>query len=227
MIRISDYANEKLYQTLSSRLGRRKSYGPPPAFYWFRNVVSEVNAIDTYSKIGVGEHQYNMANSLGVVYFSCEYINNQRVIFVTDIDFNDKAIDNWRGLKSKNVGITPQNNQSANNKAEVKYQPLNKTLFGYRYVKDTNNGRYNLLNKEGKLITQWFSNIRPKRQPYGKYNIIALINIEGRAYALGLDGQTYSMNRTWKELYSESKRLRLRRIIENTVRQALNRILMR
>ena len=206
MIVWSKNANEKLYQTLSSRLGRSKSYGSPPVFYWFRNVVSEINSIDTYPKIDVGEHQYNMANSLGVVYFSCEYINNQRVIFVTDIEFNARAINNWQGLKSKNVGITPQSNQSANNKAEVKYQPLNRSLFGYRYVKDTNNGRYNLLNKEGKLITQWFSDIRPKRQPYGKYNIIAYINIGGMAYALGLDGQTYTMNRRWKELYSESKR---------------------
>ena len=85
MIRISDYANEKLYQTLSSHLGR-----------------------------------------------DCKYINNQRVIFVTDFKFNTRAIDNWRGLKSKNVGITPQNNQSANNNAEVKYQPLNKYIVPIR-----------------------------------------------------------------------------------------------
>ena len=181
MIRISDYANEKLYQTLSSRLGHSKSYGPPPAFYWFRNVVNEVKRIDTYSNIPKGKHQNNMTNSLGVVYFDCKYINNQRVIFVTDFKFNARAINNWQGLKSKNVGITPQNNQSENNKAEVKYQPLNRSLFGYRYVKDKNNGCYNLLNKEGKLITQWFSDIRPKRQPYGKYNIIAYINIGGMA----------------------------------------------
>ena len=224
MIEVSDYANEKLYQTLSSRLGRRKSYGSPPVFYWFRNVISEINSIDTYPKIGIGEHQYNMANSLGVVYFSCEYANNQRIIIVTDFKFNTRAINNWQGLKSKNVGITPQNNQSENNKAEVKYQPLNRSLFGYRYVKDKNNGCYNLLNKEGKLITQWFSDIRPKKQPYGKYNIIAYINIRGQAYALGLDGQTYSMNREWKELYSESKRLRLRRLIENMVRQVISEI---
>lgn len=165
-----------------------------------------------------------MTNSLGVVYFDCKYINNQRVIFVTDFKFNARAINNWQTLKSKNVGITPQNNQSENNKAEVKYQPLNRFLFGYQYVKDKNNGCYNLLNKEGKLITQWFSDIRPKKQPYGKYNIIAYINIGGLAYALGLDGQTYSMNRRWKELYSESKRLRLRRLIENMVRQVISEI---
>lgn len=220
MIEVSDYANELLYQTLSSHLGRRKSYGPPPIFYWFRKVISEINAIDTKSNIPKGKHQYNMANSLGVVYFDCKYINNQRVIFVTDIDFNSRAINNWQALKSKNVGITPQNNQPT----KVKYRRLKRTLFGYGYVKNTDNGRYNLLNKDGKLLTQWFSDIRPKKQPYGKYDIIAYINIGGMAYALGLDGQTYTMNRRWKELYSESKRLRLRRLIENIVRQVISEI---
>lgn len=242
MIRISNYANEILYQTLSSHLGRRKSYGPPPVFYWFRNVISEVNTIDTCSKIGIGEHTYNMANSLGVVYFSCEYINNQRIIFITDFKFNARAIDNWQTLKSKNVGITRPNKQNTSTHSGVKYKLLNKYLFGLRYVTD-NRGHYNLLNKEGNLLTQWFTKISPYKEPYGRYKIIAFINIGGWAHALSESGQTYSLDRTWTELYAESleklddiiteavrnnKRAirvttesHLRRIVENAVRKAL------
>ena len=54
-------------------------------------------------------------------------------------------------------------------------------------------------------MTQWFRNITtPFKQPYGQYRIITHLNIDGFAYALSMDGQTYPLNRMWKEVYGES-----------------------
>lgn len=86
-------ANETIYNTFCEYLGRRNSYGPPPIFYWFRNIIAEVQNIDTYTDIATGSHKYNMSDSLGVVYYTCKYVKTQRVIIITDFEFNQTTIN--------------------------------------------------------------------------------------------------------------------------------------
>lgn len=75
-------------------------------------------------------------------------------------------------------------------------------LFGYSFVMNDKK-EYNLIDGNGKLLTQWFKAIKPLKQPYGKYQIIAYINVGGFFCALGYNGQVYNMNKTWNEVYTE------------------------
>ena len=112
---------------------------------------------------------------------------------------------------------------------------------------------YNLIDGNEKLLTQWFNAIKPLQQPYGKYQIIAYINVDGYFCALGYDGKVYNMNKTWKEMCAENRHLlntsifisiiieqidknmkhritltesKLNQVVENTVKEMLNEMQM-
>ncbi len=92
-----------------------------------------------------------------------------------------------------------QSNLSTKNK----YRKLTKKpLYGYSFVMNDKK-EYNLIDNSGRLITDWFKAIKPLQQPYGKYQIIAYINVKGWLCALGQNGKVYNLNRTWRETYME------------------------
>lgn len=89
----------------------------------------------------------------------------------------------------------------------IKYRRLTtKPLFGYSYVMNDKK-EYNLIDNNGRLITDWFKAIKPLKQPYGQYQIIAYINTGGWLCALGYNGKVYNLKRTWREAYMESTKI--------------------
>lgn len=95
-------------------------------------------------------------------------------------------------------------------------------MFGYTYVIN-NNKEYNLVDAKGKLVTQWFKNIKPLSKPYGNHQIIAYVNIGGYMYTLGYDGKTYCLGKLWSDTYlSECINILLNDMLRNIHPQNLN-----
>lgn len=144
---------------------------------------------------------------------------------------------------------------SQNSQGKISYRKLRtKPLFGYSFVMNDKK-EYNLADDNGKLLTHWFKSIKPinKPEPYGKYQIIAYINVGGYFCALGYDGKVYNINKTWKEMCAENRRLlntsifisiiteqieknmkhritltesKLNQVVENAVKEMLNEMQM-
>lgn len=200
---ITKRANDKLFQIVSNNVGRKISYGPPPVFYWYRKVIEETKCIEQLSRIRRGNNIYRLPYRLGFVYFTCEYVKRNRIIIITDFYFNLRAINTWYLNRGHAAGIIKVNPPQ---KPKKPYRLLSskKPLFGYRFVMNDKK-EYNLINDDGKLITKWFRMIKPFKKPYGKYQIIAYINVGGFAHALAYDGKVYGLNRTWKAMYTERR----------------------
>ena len=213
MIIITKYARNKLLKILSDNLHISSRYGPPPIFYWYRNVIVESKNIKNCRYLRRGNYKYCLGQTLGVAHVKCDYIGRKRVLIITDYDINTKVLFSW-GNRHDNSGLIPKDKKNYQSKS---YRKLTtKPLFGYTYVMN-NKKEYNLIDKNGKLITQWFRNIQPLSKPYGKYQIIAYININGYLYALGYNGNTYNMNTTWNDAYlNECISILLKEKLRNT-----------
>lgn len=126
--------------------------------------------------------------------FGCEKIkeNNVDVFYIRDAE----------NCKNLTISLQPPKQQSSTKKD---YRILRtKPLFGFRFVMHNKTKEYNLIDNDGKLLTQWFKNIkRPFQTPYGKNKVIAYINIGGIAHSLHLDGTTQDLNRTWLNFAGE------------------------
>ena len=104
---------------------------------------------------------------------------------------------------AQNMHGLPPSSKFSTFSVKTKYRRLTKKpLFGYPFVMNAKK-EYNLIDNNGRLITQWFKAIKPFQKPYGKYQIIAYINVGGWLCALGYDGKVYNLNRTWSEAYME------------------------
>ena len=90
MIRLTDNAENKLFQIISNNVGRKISYGPPPVFYWYRKVIEETKRIEQLSRIRRGNNsQYGGDNPCedSSSHF-CKYIN----ILVITLDIPDMLL---------------------------------------------------------------------------------------------------------------------------------------
>lgn len=166
-----------------------------------------------------GEYKYKLGFALGIAHVKCEYVGRKRVLIITDYEINTEALFSWYKNTSQN-GIVPREKK--------KYEPkgfrklTTKPLFGYTYVMN-NNKEYNLVDAKGKLVTQWFKNIKPLSKPYGNHQIIAYVNIGGYMHALGYDGKTYYLGKLWSDAYlSECINILLNDMLRNIHPQNLN-----
>ena len=218
MIEISEYAYRVLLKVLSANLHISSDYGSPPIFYWYRRIIAETQNIENSRYLRRGDYKYNLQYSLGIAHVKCEYVGRNRVLIITNYDINTRALFSWKSMSS--VG-------GMMSRTRVRPTPLGyrrlrtKPLFGYRFVMNGTK-EYNLIDQNGKLITQWFRNIKRLPKPYGKYQTIAYLNIEGHLCALGLYGKVYDMNRLWKDMYSESINLLIRDALKHIQKQQLN-----
>lgn len=218
MIEISEYAYRVLLKVLSDNLHVSSDYGSPPIFYWYRRIIAETQNIENCRYLRRGDYKYKLGYSLGIAHVKCDYIGRNRILLITNYDINTSALFSWKNMSSAS-SMMPR--------TRVRPTPLGfrrlrtKPLFGYRFVM---NGKkeYNLIDQNGKLITQWFRNIKRLPKPYGKYQTIAYLNIGGHLCALGLYGKVYDMNRLWKDMYSESINLLIRDAFKHIQKQQLN-----
>lgn len=122
---------------------------------------------------------------------------NNEVYFIKDAE-NCKNLDiplnQWK------------HNNSTNNISKKDFKILRtKPLFGYRFVLHNKTKEYNLVDKDDKLVTQWFTKIyRPFKEPYGPNKVIAYVNIKNYAYALMIDGQVHSLDKKWENFIGEN-----------------------
>lgn len=96
-----------------------------------------------------------------------------------------------------------------------------KPLYGYSFVMNDKK-EYNLIDNNGRLITQWFKAIKPFQKPYGKYQIIAYINVRGEFCALGYDGSVYGLNKLWQEMYAENKNILDSKLFMNIITEYID-----
>lgn len=200
MLIIKKDASQKLIRILSENLRITTSYGSPPIFYWYRNMIEETKKIEGCRYLRRGEYKYQLGYSLGIAYVKCEYVGKTRFLIITDYDINTNVLFSW-GTQHGDSGII-QTSKSLKSRKPFK-RLTTKPLFGYSYVMNDRN-EYNLIDNNGNLITDWFKAIKPLQQPYGQYQIIAYINVGGWLCALGYNGKVYNLKRTWREAYMEN-----------------------
>lgn len=219
MFEITKYARTKLLNILSAKMHISSEYGAPPIFYWYRNVIIESRNIESCRYLQKGDYKYRLGLSLGVAHIKCDYIGGKRIVLITDYDINTNMLFSWN-RQSGEGGLIPKSKEKQKSKG---YHIITtKPLFGYRYVMN-NKKEYNLIDANGKLLTQWFRNIQPLTKPYGKYQIIAYINIGGCLCGLGYNGKVYNMNTAWNDAYlNECVCILFNEIFHDFKRQHLN-----
>ena len=220
MIIISKNAQNQLHHIFKVNLRFSSEYGSPPIFYWFCRIIAETQNIDNCNYLRRGrEYTYRLGLSLGVAHFYCEFVGKKRIIIITDYDINMSMLFAWKNSTDKG-GLIPKDKKKSTPKT---YRLLTtKPLFGYRFVMN-NKKEYNLIDQNGKLITQWFRNIKRLQKPYGEYQIIAYINVRGQLCGLGYDGKVYNINKLWKDAYlSECINFIINRALYEIQKQNLN-----
>ena len=219
MIVLTKYASQVLYEFLADNLHISYGYGSPPIFYWFRRIIAETQNIENECYLHRGDFDYQLGHSLGVAKVKCDYIGRKRILLITNYDINTSMLFAWKNNTDKG-GLIPKVKKKS---APKEFRILTtKPLFGYRFVMNNKN-EYNLIDQNGKLITQWFRNIKRLPKPYGEHQIIAYINVGGHLGALGLNGKMYDLNKLWKDVYlSECMNLIISKALYEIQRQNLN-----
>ena len=219
MFEITKYASSKLLKILSDNLHVSSGYGVPPIFYWYRNVIEKSREIENCQNLRRGDYKYRLGLSLGVAHIKCDYIGRKRIVLITDYDINTNMLFSWY-RQSGEGGLIPKSKEKQKSKG---YHIITtKPLFGYKYVMNDKK-EYNLIDANGKLLTQWFKNIQPLTKPYGKYQIIAYINVGGYLCGLGYNGKVYNMNKAWNDAHlNECINILCDDIFKNLQHQYLN-----
>ena len=104
MVVVTKEASSKLFSIVKKYVGKDLINQPPDIFYWYRNVMWEIEVIETYD-VKDGYHRYNMENAVGVIHYISTHINNCDVILVTDFDFNRDAIPKWQLNPKGDYGV--------------------------------------------------------------------------------------------------------------------------
>lgn len=219
MVVFKKYAYNVLLKVLSSNLHISSEYGSPPIFYWYRKMLEESHNIENCNYLRRGNYKYKLGYSLGIADVICEFVGRKRVLIIKDYTINTRALFSWKNNASKG-GLIPKNKKKSTPK---EFRILTtKPLFGYRFVMN-NKKEYNLIDQNGKLITQWFRNVKRLQKPYGEYQIIAYINVRGQLCGLGYDGKVYNINKLWKDAYlSECINFVISKALFEIQRQNLN-----
>ena len=129
---------------------------------------------------------YFMANT-DKWYFAYKIVEN--TIYIEDARHS-------QNMSEFSTSNTLSNQQQHSNRVQKKsqYKLTGDNMFGYRVVKLKNKNQYNLIKQDGALLcTQWFNAIHPLPNLYGKYKIMAYVNIGGLTHALSKDGKVYSL----------------------------------
>ena len=129
---------------------------------------------------------YFMANT-DKWYFAYKIVEN--TIYIEDARHS-------QNMSEFSTSNTLSNQQQHSNRVQKKsqYKLTGDNMFGYRVVKLKNKNQYNLIKQDGALLcTQWFNAIHPLPNLYGKYKIMAYVNVGGLLYALSKDGKVYSL----------------------------------
>lgn len=140
---------------------------------------------------------------------------------------------------SQNMSEFSSLNMNSNNKQQtnrrqkkVQYKQTGENVFGYRVVKLKGYDNYNLINHDGTLLcTHWFNAIHPLPNLYGKYKIMAYINVGGLLYALSKDGKVYSLNNLHENVDNQTTDNKRTTIVltelqlHSIIKESINRII--
>jgi hypothetical protein len=204
MILISSEAYRTLFSTISRNLHKSTDYGSPPIFYWYRNIRKETYKIENNTRLRNGLHLYQLGLSLGTMSVECIKCGKERIFVVLDYDVNQQSLFTWKFKDDEGYIIKPPKPP----KPKKSYRCIRKTpLFGYSFVMNDKK-QYNLIDKDGNLVAKrWFKAIKPitNSKPYGRYQIIAYVNVDGMYCALGYDGEIYELNRSWYQAFAENR----------------------
>lgn len=115
---------------------------------------------------------------------------------VEDTIYIEDARHSQNMSEFSSLNMNSNNKQQANlRQKKVQYKQTGENIFGYRVVKLKGYDNYNLIKHDGTLLcTHWFNAIHPLPNLYGKYKIMAYVNVSGLLYALSKDGKVYSLN---------------------------------
>ena len=145
---------------------------------------------------------YFMANT-SKWYFSYKIVED--TIYIEDAR-HSQNMSEFSSLNMKS-----NNKQQANlRQKKVQYKQTGENIFGYRVVKLKGYDNYNLIKHDGTLLcTHWFNAIYPLPNLYGKYKIMAYVNVSGLLYALSKDGKVYSLNNLRENVYNQTTKIKL------------------
>jgi hypothetical protein len=204
MLLISKNAYNILFSMISDNLDKSTDYGAPPIFYWYLNIRKETHKIEDNSYLRDGIYHYQLGHSLGTMTVEYRHSGKERIFIVIGYQVNQKSLFTWKFNDDKGYIIKPPKPP----KPKKSYRRIRKTpLFGYTFVMNDKK-QYNLIDKDGNLVAKrWFKAIKPitDSKPYGRYQIIAYVNVDGMYCALGYDGEIYELNRTWYQAFAENR----------------------
>jgi hypothetical protein len=205
MLIITEDAYDALFKALTDNLHKKSGYVPPPILNWYMRVIKETRNIEDYTYLRNWKvYQYNLGHSLGVAKVRCFPYNKMKIFVITSYQLNGDALFTWKFNDDKGYIIKPPKPP----KPKKSYRRIRKTpLFGYTFVMNDKK-QYNLIDKDGNLVAKrWFKAIKPitDSKPYGRYQIIAYVNVDGMYCALGYDGEIYELNRSWYQAFAENR----------------------
>lgn len=108
-----------------------------------------------------------------------------------------------------------------------KYRPTKQVYYdGMRIGYCPQTRKYNILNKEGQPLSKVpLSNVRFFKQPFGKFSVIAHVNVNGELWAMDINGKFYDMYRSWNDAYLGKNEIfrRIGQIITETINTFIRR----
>lgn len=110
---------------------------------------------------------------------------------------------------------------------QLVFNPMRQVYYdGMRIGYCPQTRKYNILNKASQPLSKVpLTNVRFFKQPFGKYSIIAHVNVNGELWAMDINGKFYDMNRSWKDAYLGKNEIfrRIGQIITETINNFLRR----
>lgn len=130
MIEITDYADKKLFQTLSNYIHISRPYDKPPIYYWYRRIINALISFEGNAETIGGHHKGSLPYNLGDVHYFVTSIQGQQAIVVKDFDFNIRTLRSIvfpRPIRTINRPSLPIANSPAS-------QIVNSVNIGYKII---------------------------------------------------------------------------------------------
>lgn len=226
----SKYPNSKYLIALTQQAKQQisaitdKFYSKRETFHatdiWYRMLIQELMVLsrlgkNSWKKLNTKTYIYTI-DGIGCAVFSAKKICKTKIITIlmfafradlmSDSEFAEQYLNFDSAYNSCDKNVTPQNIKNEITYKEIKNQPYSQydltVVKGKQDKKIVYNFKYDnvLVSKDPITIIKSMN----KKEPYGKYKLVAYCCIRGMMYGLSSDGKLYNSNRNWKDCYTES-----------------------
>lgn len=132
IIVISRNASNILFDTVERNLHPHSGYDSPPIYYWLRNVIEAIKLIDYGNEIKEGDYCTSLENSLGDIFYSVRYTNNEAIYIITNFKFYASTIRQY--IDRAKLSQQGEDVSSRPLYASLSYKPIKMVNIGYRIV---------------------------------------------------------------------------------------------